>query len=52
MTNALKNAPPEVPFAKVGGVTKEALTKLAEIFKNKFQKVKPPVHSNSPIKAA
>jgi hypothetical protein len=52
MTNALKNPHPAVPFAKVGNDTIEALTQLAEIFKNKFQKVKPPALSNSPIKAA
>jgi hypothetical protein len=52
MTNALKNPHPEVAFVKVGDDTIEALTQLAEIFKNKLQKVKPPVLSNSPIKAA
>jgi hypothetical protein len=52
MTNALKNPDPEVPFAKVGDDTIEALTQLAEIFQKKFQTVKPPVLSNSPIKAA
>jgi hypothetical protein len=52
MTNALKNPHPEVPFVKVEDDTIEALTQLAEIFKNKFQKVKPPALSNSPIKAA
>jgi hypothetical protein len=52
MTNALKNPHPVVPFAKVGDYTIESLTQLAEIFKNKFQKVKRPVLSNSPIKAA
>jgi hypothetical protein len=52
MTNALKNPHTEVAFAKVGDDTLEALTQLAEILKNKFQKVKPPVLSNSPIKAA
>jgi hypothetical protein len=51
-TNSFKNPHPEVPFTKMGGDTIEALTKLAEIFKNKFQKVKPPVLSISPIKAA
>jgi hypothetical protein len=40
-----------VLLAKVGDDTIEALTQLAEIFKNNFQKVKPPVLSNSPIKA-
>jgi hypothetical protein len=52
MTSALKNPHPEVPFAKVGDDKIEALTQLPDIFKNKFQKVKPPVLSSSPIKAA
>jgi hypothetical protein len=39
MSNALKNPHPEVPFAQIGDDTIEVLTKLAEIFKNKFQKV-------------
>jgi hypothetical protein len=49
--NALKNPHPEVPFAQVGDDTIAALTKLAEIFKNKFQKVKAPELSNAPVKA-
>jgi hypothetical protein len=52
MTNALKNPQPEVPFAQVGDDTIAALTKLAQIFKNKFQTVKDPELSNAPIKAA
>jgi hypothetical protein len=52
MTNALKNPHPEVPFAQVGDDTIVSLTQLAEIFKNKFSKVKPPELSNAPIKAA
>jgi hypothetical protein len=52
MTNALKNTHPAVPFTKVGDDTIEALTQLAENFKNKFQKVKPPVLSNLTIKAS
>jgi hypothetical protein len=52
MTNALKNPQPEVPVAQVGDGTISALTKPVEIFKNKFQKVKAPELSNSPIKAA
>jgi hypothetical protein len=52
ITNALKNPHPEVPFAQVGDDTIAALTQLAEIFKNNFQKVKPPELSNAPIKAA
>jgi hypothetical protein len=52
MKNALKNPHPDVPFAHVGDDTIAALTQLAEIFKNNFQKVKAPELSNSPIKAA
>jgi hypothetical protein len=52
MTNAIKNPHPAVPFAQVGDDTIAALTQLAEIFKNKFQKVKAPELSNAPIKAA
>jgi hypothetical protein len=52
MSNALKNPHPEVPFAQIRDVTIEALTKLAGIFKNKFQKVQTPGLSNAPAKAA
>jgi hypothetical protein len=52
MINALKNPHPDVPFAHVGDNTIAALTRLAEIFKNKFQKHKSPELSTSPIKAA
>jgi hypothetical protein len=52
MSNALKNPHPEVPFAQVGDDTIAAITKLAEIFKNKFQKVQAPGLSNAPAKAA
>jgi hypothetical protein len=52
MSNALKNPHPEVPFAQIGDDTIEALTKLAEIFKNKFQKVQTPGLSNAPAMAA
>jgi hypothetical protein len=51
MSNALKNPHPEVPFAQVGYDTIATLTKLAEIFKNNFQKVKAPELSNAPVKA-
>jgi hypothetical protein len=40
MSNALKNPHPEIPFAQVRDDTIAALTKLAEILRNKFQKVK------------
>jgi hypothetical protein len=51
MSNASKNTHPEVPFAQVGSDTIAALTKLAEIFRNKFQKVQAPGLSNAPAKA-
>jgi hypothetical protein len=41
-TNALKLPHPEVPFSNVGDDTITALTQLAEIFKNNFQKPKSP----------
>jgi hypothetical protein len=52
MSNELKNPYPEVPFAHIGDDTIDALTKLAEFFKNKFQKVQTPGLSNAPAKAA
>jgi hypothetical protein len=42
MTNALKKTHPDAPFAHVGDDAIAALTQLAEIFKNKFQKLKSP----------
>jgi hypothetical protein len=48
----IKKSHPEVPFAQVGYDTIVALTQLAEVFKNNFQKVKAPQLSTSPIKAA
>jgi hypothetical protein len=48
----IKNPHPEGPFAQIGDDTIEALTKLAETFKNKFQKVQNPGLSNAPAKAA
>jgi hypothetical protein len=52
MSNALRNPHLAVPFAQVGDDKVAALTKLAEIFKNKFQKVQAPGLSNAPAKAA
>jgi hypothetical protein len=52
MTNALKHPNPEVPFAHVGDDTITALTQLAAIFKNKFQKPKAPELTQAPLKAA
>jgi hypothetical protein len=48
----IKNPHYEVPFSQVGGDTIAALTQIADIFKNNFQKVKDPELSNAPIKAA
>jgi hypothetical protein len=42
----------EVTFAQVGDDTIEAITKLAEIFKNNFQKVQTIRLSNAPPKTA
>jgi hypothetical protein len=52
MSNALKNPHPEVPFLHIGDDTIAALTTLAEIFKNKFQKVQIPGLPNAPAKTA
>jgi hypothetical protein len=51
-SNTLKHPHPEVPFAHIGDDKITALTKLAEIFKNKFQKPKSPELTNAPLKAA
>jgi hypothetical protein len=50
LSNALKNHHPEVPFSHIGDETITALTTLAEIFKNKFQKVHFPELSTTPAK--
>jgi hypothetical protein len=52
MSNALKNPHPEVPFLHIGDDTIPALTTLAEIFKNKFQKVQIPGLPTAPAKVA
>jgi hypothetical protein len=52
MYNALKNPHPEVPFSHIGNDTIAALRKLAEIFKNKFQKVQTQELPHAPAKAA
>jgi hypothetical protein len=49
---ALKRSHPEVPFAQVVDDTITALTQLAAIFKNKFQKLKTPELTQAPLKAA
>jgi hypothetical protein len=52
MSNALKTPHPEVPFSHIGDDTIAALTTLAEIFKNKFQKVQILGLPTAPAKAA
>jgi hypothetical protein len=52
MSKALKNHHPEVPFSHIGDDTITALTTLAEIFKNKFQKVRIPGLPTAPAKVA
>jgi hypothetical protein len=52
MSNALKIPHPEVPFSHIGDETITALTTLAEIFKNKFQKVQIPGLPTAPAKVA
>jgi hypothetical protein len=52
MSNALKNPHPEVPFSHIGDDTIAALTKLAEIFKTKFQKVQTQGLPNVPATAS
>jgi hypothetical protein len=50
--NTLKHPHPAFPFAQIGDDAIAALTQLADIFKNKFQKLKSLELSHSPIKAA
>jgi hypothetical protein len=52
MTDALKHPHLDVPFATIGDETIMNLTKLATIFKNKFQKPLAPEAQSSPVKAA
>jgi hypothetical protein len=52
MNDALKHPHPDVPFATIGDETIMALTTLATIFKNKFQKPLAPEAQSSPLKAA
>jgi hypothetical protein len=52
MSNSLKNPHPEVPFYHIGDDTITALTTLAKIFKNKFQKVHIPGLPTAPAKVA
>jgi hypothetical protein len=52
MSNTLKNPHPEVPLSHIGDYTIEALTKLAEISKNRFQKVQTQGLPNVPATAS
>jgi hypothetical protein len=52
MSNALKNPHPEVPFSHIGDDTIAALTKLADFFKNRFQKVQTQGLLNVPATAS
>jgi hypothetical protein len=52
MSNELKNPHHEVPFVHIGDDTIVALTKLAEIFKTKFQKVQTQGLPNVPATAS
>jgi hypothetical protein len=52
MSNALKPPHPEVPLSHIGDDTITALATLAEIFKNKFQKVHIPELPTAPAKVA
>jgi hypothetical protein len=52
MYNALKSPHPEIPFSHIGYDTIWALTKLAEIFEVKFQKVQTQGLPNVPAKAS
>jgi hypothetical protein len=52
MATALKHPHPEVPFTQFGYAKITALTQLAAIFKNKFQKPKAPELTQAPLKAA
>jgi hypothetical protein len=52
MSNALKHPHHEVPLLHIGDDTIGALTKLAEIFKNRFQKVKTQGLPNVPATAS
>jgi hypothetical protein len=52
MTDVLKHPHPDGPFAKIGDDTLTALSQLAAIFKNKFQKPLAPELVQAPLKAA
>jgi hypothetical protein len=52
MDDALKHPHPEVPFSQVGDDTIIALTQLATIFNNKFQKPSAPELIQAPLNAA
>jgi hypothetical protein len=52
MSKEFKNPHPEVPLSHIGDDTITVLTMLAEIFKNKFQKVQIPGLPTAPTKVA
>jgi hypothetical protein len=52
MSNTLQNPHHEVPFSHIGDDTITALSTLAKIFKNKFQKVHIPGLPTAPPKVA
>jgi hypothetical protein len=52
MATALEHPHPEVQFAQVRDDATTALTQLADIFKNKFQKPRAPELTHTPLKAA
>jgi hypothetical protein len=52
ITDALKHPHQDVTFAQVGDDTMTALSQLATIFKDKFQKPSAPELIQSPVKAA
>jgi hypothetical protein len=52
MTDVLKYPHPDVPFSQVADATITALSQLAAIFKNRFQKPLAPELVQAPIKAA
>jgi hypothetical protein len=52
MSTASKYPHPEIPFAQVGDDIITALTQLAAIFKNKFQKPKAPELTHAHLKAS
>jgi hypothetical protein len=52
MSDALKHPHPDVPFTTIGDDKIKAISQLATIFKDKFQKPSAPELLQSPIRAA